>query len=69
MRLIDILTPGELDRILDDNPFYEVNDFTNEVSETTYYKFAMISDTWNCSVSRVIQIIEKRHEDLNLPII
>lgn len=69
MRLIDILTPSEMERILSDNPFYSENDFLNEVSETTYHKFATLSDTWNCSVSRVIQIIEKRHENLTLPII
>jgi hypothetical protein len=69
MRLIDILLNVELEGILNANPFYSENDFTNEVSETTYYKFQVIADTWNCSVSRVIQIIEKRHEDLNLPII
>lgn len=69
MRLIDILTPNELERLLNDNPFYTENDFLNEVSDTNYHKFATISDTWNCSVPRVIQIIEKRHEKLNLPII
>lgn len=64
MTLLNLLTPNEMQQIMDNMPFLEPNDFTKAFSELTFKEVSDYGYALNLNVSRFVISMEKRAEML-----
>lgn len=64
MTLLDLLTPNEIQQIMDNMPFLEPNDFQKAFSDLTFKEVSDYGYSLNLNASRFIINMEKRAENL-----
>lgn len=64
MKLINILTPSEIDQVIEGMPFLEPNDFQKAFAELTYKEITDYGYALNLTPARFITNMEKRAEKL-----
>lgn len=64
MTLLNLLTPNEMQQIMDNMPFTEVNDFQKAFSDLTFKEVSDYGYALNLNVSRFVISMEKRAEML-----
>lgn len=64
MTLLNLLTPNEMQQIMDNMPFLEPSDFTKAFAELTFKEVSDYGYALNLNVSRFVISMEKRAEML-----